>query len=852
MKPWDPKVASSILELPKNALSDRRYKGANMLNLMARAEELGAANDPRWLTYNQAKENGWQVKKGSKGTGIEAWKFGKEMEVKNEETGEMEKKFVKFTVPQAYFHTVFHASQIEGIEPYIPKTHGVEWNPLSEAEKVLTSSGAIIHHDQGDRAFYRPSTDEIHLPPREAFPEPLNYYETALHELAHWTGHESRLNRDLTGSFGTESYAREELRAEMASLYLAIETGVPFNPGKHGDMNLDNYAAYTKSWIQSLKNDKNEIFRAAKDAEIIADHLLDMVKEKTIVKAKGNQEKYENDATKLTPEHKILSMDGKQITLERREQIEEIIKTAVKDTEIEVPLEIKKQQAYLLGAEDYAKGKDFWDTPSQVHPTLNFDPNSKDHLIKDWENGWHDSNLKEKVPADRRIKFEDQESVKKSIAIKKILQPDFIDPTKIPVTSIWIYRAEGRIDQTNREITTTSFKEASNFLREQAKTAPNYGYDKTDFKVTWQNGDEYSGRFDMQNIDQFRLNHLETQMKEELEFYAGIRRPSHFKDDVWQNHLSGLDPKAVEERKQWLASCEGLDVKTPTLQNTTSIQEAAKNHIPSESPKHLTIEETFTQHIENFIQSYPGIADHFSYSNRKEMTHLTDSIAFSMLKEGHDPLKVIYTITDNNPFLSEKSDAYQAVNKAHRALFGEIVGEKIQTTLEETFVPNVRSKEEIYVGQYERDTKCRLEYEYQTREFSRDTKWYDIPTYNTPTVDTKIVTAMLSKDFTPAEMIEGMTGRWEDKHRTEYAKQIVGAAQTKSLYQEGKSDLEVTKELLASSLYAKKDITEFLTNHAPNLPTRSDDLRKHLESTYRKAQKELKQTEPTKSKGITI
>ena len=140
---------------------------------------------------------------------------------------------------------------------------------MRAGEQILGNSGAKISHDQADRAFYSRSQDSIHLPPKESFKEPAGYYGTALHELAHWTGHPSRLNRSTLNEsyrFGDTSYAKEELRAELASVFLAAERGIPHDPQQH--------AAYVGSWIKALKEDKNEIFRAAHDASAATEYLL--------------------------------------------------------------------------------------------------------------------------------------------------------------------------------------------------------------------------------------------------------------------------------------------------------------------------------------------------------------------------------------------------------------------------------------------------------------------------------------------------------------------------------------------------------------------------------------------------
>lgn len=273
-KPWNLDEAGAALRLPFNATTERAYRGANSLNLMAKQMELGSS-DPRWCTYKQAQEQGWQVRKGEKGTTVEYWQFERDETVKRPD-GSTEKVTVKLDNPRVFYATVFNAKQVDGIPDLQPVSPKNAWEVSAAAERVLASCGVPIHHDQADRAFYSSLRDSIHLPPQAGFAKPEDYYEVALHEVAHSTGHSSRLNRDLTGSFGSPEYAREELRAQMCSLYLSAELGVPFNPDRH--------AAYQGSWIKALQEDKNEIFRAARDAEIMADYVIGLSREKTLSK----------------------------------------------------------------------------------------------------------------------------------------------------------------------------------------------------------------------------------------------------------------------------------------------------------------------------------------------------------------------------------------------------------------------------------------------------------------------------------------------------------------------------------------------------------------------------------------
>ena len=263
-KPWD-EGAAFMLTAPRNAITGRKYNGFNSLNLMSQQMYKGAS-DPRWITYAQVKKGGFAIPKDKimNFMPVEYWQFDKEVKRKNPDTGKDEKITVKLDKPRVFYTNVYHASDVEGLPPYEPETRQ-EWEILARAEQILAASGADIRHG-GESAYYSPSRDQIQLPPHEAFPDDGAYYEVALHELGHWTGHETRQNRDLTGGFGSESYAREELRAQLSSLFLSAELGIPYDTTRH--------AGYIGSWVKVLEQDKNEIFRAARDAEKIADFVM--------------------------------------------------------------------------------------------------------------------------------------------------------------------------------------------------------------------------------------------------------------------------------------------------------------------------------------------------------------------------------------------------------------------------------------------------------------------------------------------------------------------------------------------------------------------------------------------------
>ncbi|RYE20369.1 MAG: hypothetical protein EOP45_11180 [Sphingobacteriaceae bacterium] len=163
---------------------------------------------------------------------------------------------------------MFNAEQIKGIPP-LPEREilGVDlWEKVARAEKILKESGAKIEHVVGDNAYYAPLFDKIQLPDRKQFETADRYYSTALHELGHWTGHHTRLNRDLVNTFGSPDYAREELRAEISSMILGHELKIGHDPKQH--------IAYVDSWIKILTDTPYEIHAAAADAQRIFDYVI--------------------------------------------------------------------------------------------------------------------------------------------------------------------------------------------------------------------------------------------------------------------------------------------------------------------------------------------------------------------------------------------------------------------------------------------------------------------------------------------------------------------------------------------------------------------------------------------------
>ncbi|MBQ3458898.1 MAG: DUF1738 domain-containing protein, partial [Synergistaceae bacterium] len=256
-------------DAPFNAVSGRSYHGINSINLAVQSQALGHAEDPRWCTFDQAKEKGWHVKPGEKGTHIEFYKFDEKPKIDEfgdpilDEDGKQEVE--KSVLVRNY--VVFHASQIEGISPYEPKAR----NPIEtseKAERILQESGAEIRHG-GDEAFYNSTEDYIQVPERDQFNSQADYYATALHEMGHWTGHPSRLNRETSSDINSETYAKEELVAEITSMFVSAETGIP-----QTQEHFDNHAAYVDYWVKAIKEDPNALFKAVNQAQKASEEIL--------------------------------------------------------------------------------------------------------------------------------------------------------------------------------------------------------------------------------------------------------------------------------------------------------------------------------------------------------------------------------------------------------------------------------------------------------------------------------------------------------------------------------------------------------------------------------------------------
>lgn len=240
------------------------YRGINVLWLWMAAEASGFSS-PFWLTYAQAQLQGGQVRRGERGT-IAVFYKSYSKTVEDRDTGEAHdeaRRVLKSFV-------VFNASQIDGLpERYAPPPP-TALPPADARDAALDAFFAAVParlRHGGDEAFYTPSTDQITMPAMAAFRGRDHYRATLAHELAHWTGHESRLARSLAGRFGSDAYAMEELIAELAAAMTGSELGLPTE-------HLDNHASYLASWLRVLKADNRAILSAAAKAEEASAFLL--------------------------------------------------------------------------------------------------------------------------------------------------------------------------------------------------------------------------------------------------------------------------------------------------------------------------------------------------------------------------------------------------------------------------------------------------------------------------------------------------------------------------------------------------------------------------------------------------
>ena len=252
-KPWNGGRDAA----PANLVSKKPYRGLNVWLLGS----MGYSS-PYWVSYKQATELGGQVRKGEKSTLVVYWTMFETIDKVSKE---------KKNIPMLRYYNVFNVTQCDGLKyPEIEDIKVNDFNPIDEAEKIVANmqNAPVIKHNE-QRAYYRRDTDLVNMPIKESFAKEEEYYNTLFHELTHATGHESRLGRlqDCVSGFGSTSYAKEELIAEMGASYLCAVAGIV-------DRTIDNSAAYISNWLTKLRNDKKLVVSAAGKAHQATDYIL--------------------------------------------------------------------------------------------------------------------------------------------------------------------------------------------------------------------------------------------------------------------------------------------------------------------------------------------------------------------------------------------------------------------------------------------------------------------------------------------------------------------------------------------------------------------------------------------------
>lgn len=254
-KPWN-----GDLSYPRNGVSQRAYRGINVF-LLGCSEY----SSPNWLTFKQAKDLGGAVRKGEKSTPVIFWKW---LDKEDSETGDAIK------VPLLRYYNVFNVSQCDlpaDKLPPEPKIETFPFSPIETCEQVVSEmANPPAIESNANAAFYRPSSDSVHMPSPERFEKAEEFYSTLFHELTHATGHKSRLHREGiadVAAFGSRTYSKEELIAEMGSAFLCGHCRIE-------QTTLDNSAAYINGWLKKLKGDSKLVIHAAAAAQKATDLIL--------------------------------------------------------------------------------------------------------------------------------------------------------------------------------------------------------------------------------------------------------------------------------------------------------------------------------------------------------------------------------------------------------------------------------------------------------------------------------------------------------------------------------------------------------------------------------------------------
>ncbi len=265
LKPWEAAEKGVLPTLPLRA-NGIPYRGVNTLLLWAEAAERGYTRNT-WMTYKQAEEKGGHVRKGAKGSMVVY--FDRTNVTETDDNGAETERALAWVKT---YH-VFNVQDIDGLpealapEP-VAETAREKFELIAEAEQFFKQTGAYFRHG-GDRAFYAPTPDFIQLPMPHTFRDAESYAAIKAHELVHWTGHSDRLGRAYGKRFGDNTYAFEELVAELGAAFICAQLGVTLEP-------REDHAAYLASWLNVLKGDKRAIFTAASLAQQATDYLYSL------------------------------------------------------------------------------------------------------------------------------------------------------------------------------------------------------------------------------------------------------------------------------------------------------------------------------------------------------------------------------------------------------------------------------------------------------------------------------------------------------------------------------------------------------------------------------------------------
>lgn len=259
--PWHQSHAEALM--PMNAVSRRAYRGVNVLILWL-MQELRGYRSPVWATYKQWQERGAQVRKEEKAATIVYWNVS---DPKDEATIEERAEEGDGKNGRKFFargYSVFNADQVDGFTPEVVPELSAE-ERIEKADAFFRATGADIRHG-GTEAFYERAQDFIAIPRFEMFREASGYYATLAHEVTHWTAAKHRLDRDLSGRFGSMAYAAEELVADLGAAFVCASLGITAEP-------RPDHAGYLANWLQLFRDDKRALFTAASKAQQAADYL---------------------------------------------------------------------------------------------------------------------------------------------------------------------------------------------------------------------------------------------------------------------------------------------------------------------------------------------------------------------------------------------------------------------------------------------------------------------------------------------------------------------------------------------------------------------------------------------------